>query len=522
MAISLSIQQEVRETSVIRTVVTVSGDTPVDNPTLLMSQPTQFNRLCSLLNIKPWEWNFHSVAVVSSTSVGLQQVHIFIIVLARKNATIDIEQTATQVFLSGGASGAVLVPGPIGATGPRGATGAPGPAGTSSGGGASFAKVCTPEDFDAVGDGVTDDQSAFDAAYSAILAGTYNALVLGAKSYFLSEGYTVQSGSSLIGWGEKSVITSDQNIDIVKTDGFNHTLMNFRVVGSDSGANQVGIRAASNFLTAYGITVQNTGSDGIIPMEGTGGDQSWTLQLWDQIKVICWNDETSLYGINVQANHVTMNNVRVEADSCIRLDPAYEGFQGNNVSMLPAVRAVLALGGGRFSGGSISAIGAIAVESGSTQSAEVEFDGMKFYAGDINLSSNPNTLLFSGCPIYIVESTIISLAASHHLWDACIAVAAATVRTRGPSSNSDLLYPSPVWHYRRISRVKMLSSSRMVGRRRQTFDLTVQPTNPPSMQQRTGSLILGPTLRLLQSGLPLTMQRALAVMATSRQQIMPL
>lgn len=76
-------------------------------------------------------------------------------------------------------------------------------------GDAAPAGTCTLEQFGAVGDGVTNDTAAWTAALDAVKAGTYGALLLGAKTY-LVDNYTwdggAGNGGAIIGQGPKSVL----------------------------------------------------------------------------------------------------------------------------------------------------------------------------------------------------------------------------------------------------------------------------------------------------------------------------
>jgi hypothetical protein len=73
--------------------------------------------------------------------------------------------------------------------------------------------ACTLEQFGAVGDGVTSDQAAFEAARAAIAAGTYGTLVLGAKRYLVSGTVSPTTspwpfGFAVIGQGPASVLVT--------------------------------------------------------------------------------------------------------------------------------------------------------------------------------------------------------------------------------------------------------------------------------------------------------------------------
>lgn len=71
------------------------------------------------------------------------------------------------------------------------------------------AGTCTPEQFGAVGDGVTNDTTDMHEGLDALKAGTYGAMILGAKTY-LMDNYTwdggAGNGGAIVGQGPKSVI----------------------------------------------------------------------------------------------------------------------------------------------------------------------------------------------------------------------------------------------------------------------------------------------------------------------------
>lgn len=129
MTTSVVVQRSVVGDQTVHAIVTLTTEAEVDNPTLLFTQPAIFNRLCSLLNIKPWEYDLLSSALTFAGSQGFVEVYTFYVILSIKGIDVDLEALASSVFLVGGASGTILIPGPVGPTGPAGATGATGPYG---------------------------------------------------------------------------------------------------------------------------------------------------------------------------------------------------------------------------------------------------------------------------------------------------------------------------------------------------------------------------------------------------------
>jgi len=127
-----------------------------------------------------------------------------------------------------------------------------------------IAGACTLEQFGAVGDGVTNDTTAFDAAQTALAAGTFSVLVLGAKTYLVNPTGLFPFGASVVGFGFASVLktTGSRAIflayDSDAADRAKSSLFtNFRMVGSSSGPLGAGVTVFQN-----GIEVGYLGNDG--------------------------------------------------------------------------------------------------------------------------------------------------------------------------------------------------------------------------------------------------------------------
>lgn len=116
------------------------------------------------------------------------------------------------------------------------------------GGGGTAAGACTLEQFGAVGDGVTDDQAAWDAAFVALTAGTYRTLLLGAKTYFLGSGGNklLPAGCSILGQGSATILKTSTNASVIKVVSAAKCLVgNFRIEGSGGSASQVGVQVGA-------------------------------------------------------------------------------------------------------------------------------------------------------------------------------------------------------------------------------------------------------------------------------------
>lgn len=135
MATSVNVLRQVSDDNVVRAVVFLSSDAPVDNPSVLLAQPSTFNRTCEQLSLKPWEWDLNSLILRSARQDGFRREYDFFVTLTRKGASVDPLLAGSAVMLTGGASGSLLISGPAGSTGPagptgpRGATGIIGPTG---------------------------------------------------------------------------------------------------------------------------------------------------------------------------------------------------------------------------------------------------------------------------------------------------------------------------------------------------------------------------------------------------------
>lgn len=105
--------------------------------------------------------------------------------------------------------------------------------------------ICTFEMFGAVGDGVTNDQSACAAAVAAVNAGTYRKILMSAKTFLVTTGlaFTV-AGASLTGMGSgDSVFTTTTSAPILTCTTANDAIIEgVGFTGNSTGALQGGIQ----------------------------------------------------------------------------------------------------------------------------------------------------------------------------------------------------------------------------------------------------------------------------------------
>lgn len=104
------------------------------------------------------------------------------------------------------------------------------------------ADVCTLEMFGAVGDGSTDDSTAIDAAETALTAGTYKTLRLGARTYLGTWDFTIPANCSVIGQGPGGTILKTTTDGPVFNVGGEDTLIaDLTILGNSTGSSQRGI-----------------------------------------------------------------------------------------------------------------------------------------------------------------------------------------------------------------------------------------------------------------------------------------
>lgn len=129
MTTSVNVLSQVSDDQVVRALVQVSSDSPVDNPALLLAEPATYNSLCLSLGLSPWEWDLNSLILKSVVAAGYRRVYDFFVTVMVKGSTVDPLTAGSAVMLVGGASGSALISGPAGSTGPAGPTGVAGPTG---------------------------------------------------------------------------------------------------------------------------------------------------------------------------------------------------------------------------------------------------------------------------------------------------------------------------------------------------------------------------------------------------------
>lgn len=108
----------------------------------------------------------------------------------------------------------------------------------------SYLRRICPEDFGAKGDGVTNDAAAFIAMFAqiaaAVLVGHSQIAELGQKNYLVNPGASiaVQAGTTVVGGGNKSLVTTTANLSLFTVTGDNVYLGRFAVTGNGVGGAQ--------------------------------------------------------------------------------------------------------------------------------------------------------------------------------------------------------------------------------------------------------------------------------------------
>lgn len=103
--------------------------------------------------------------------------------------------------------------------------------------------VVTLEGFGAVGNGTADDSAAMTAAIAAISGG--GTIQLGAGStYNIGTGapYTLPANSSIVGFGDTSVLKTASNTSVLIALNAACNLLNFKIIGNGGTASQVGVQ----------------------------------------------------------------------------------------------------------------------------------------------------------------------------------------------------------------------------------------------------------------------------------------
>lgn len=110
----------------------------------------------------------------------------------------------------------------------------------------------TPEDYGAIGNGTTNDNTAIQNAINAA-SQVKKAILFSNKTYSVT-GLVISDSITMIGMGYKTILATSSNTPIVSITGSYNNIKNIHFKGNSTGSNQNGISAVGNSsLTAYRI-----------------------------------------------------------------------------------------------------------------------------------------------------------------------------------------------------------------------------------------------------------------------------
>lgn len=258
----------------------------------------------------------------------------------------------------------------------------------------------TPEDYGAIGDGVTNDYQALqDGANSGF------PFFIPEKTYLTNSPIIIDSGTFILGAGFNSVIKTNSNITVLSIQGNNNTLQNFRIEGNYSGANQTGVSIIGNVslsLHRYsnilnGLYIRKMFKSGIYNQYGVGLGSSLHYGQIYAINIVADSCGTGYY-LDQQAEYNTFSNcVAFSCGTGLRIRG------GNN----------------NWVGGSITDnVTGVYLESGTNDGHGV-ISGTKINHNTTSIN-NQGTVLgftFTGCMIYSGGMTHVN--STDVLFDAC-------------------------------------------------------------------------------------------------------
>ena len=160
--------------------------------------------------------------------------------------------------------------------------------------------VISLEQYGAVGDGTTNDNSAWTAALAALTGATgsgNHTLQLGSnRTYLVNSGGVLPAGCSIIGYGDTSVLKTNSDNSLIRIGGQNCTLLNFKMLGNGVGAAQIAVAnkdlgggSGYQFFKMRGCTIDNFAYCGVMFYIPSGDGTSHGVQVSDCIVRNCAN-----------------------------------------------------------------------------------------------------------------------------------------------------------------------------------------------------------------------------------------
>jgi hypothetical protein len=271
--------------------------------------------------------------------------------------------------------------------------------------------ACTLEQFGAVGDNATDDAAALNAALAAIAAGTYRALVLGAKTYYVPGLHTVPTGCIIQGQGDASVLrtTTDTTTLRCAVDALDITLRDFQMLGSSAGTSQHAVEVGRDGIAGTGVsrfrainlTIRNFGGYGLAFSRGpqSNADLYYGPQINNCRIRACAKGIVCTQG--AEYGKVTNTDIRDCTEQGVWVGAGNWSYTGCNITANAAnVRLVAGTNDthGQFVSCNInhpSGAFNIVVDAGITQGHT--FVGCHIYEGDWSIGASTCVLNFVGC-----------------------------------------------------------------------------------------------------------------------------
>jgi hypothetical protein len=287
----------------------------------------------------------------------------------------------------------------------------------------AVAGTCTLEQFGAIGDGVTSDQAAFALARTALAAGTYGALLLGAKTYLVTgcdSSNPWPMGAAVIGQGGSSILKTATNgqvfllkdgdaADRARTSLFAH----FRVEGSGAGADQNAIESGylgsdgTSRLKVIGVTAQSMGGRGFSVYAGQTIGAGPALigcraiscgtgfYAADQCSMLACEAVSCTTGLNVASGNVVWDGNITGCTTGIVLTAG--GNDGHGIIRGQINHNTTALNAGALANG-------------------MTFAGCHIYEGNLTFAANTGLIEFDGC---VIDGSTFSLTNSLVKFSAC-------------------------------------------------------------------------------------------------------
>ena len=279
----------------------------------------------------------------------------------------------------------------------------------SSGGDTTDIPFVSPENFGAVGDGVTNDAPAITAA---IASG--QPVYFSKKNYRVNSTINIPDNTQILGSGQGSIISTVANIAIFTLTGNNSSISNLTFQGNDTGAIQDGINAVGNAgLTVYRISnrisncyFNDLGRSGIYVQDMVGNPSSLHQGAIYAINCVANSCANGFYLASRGEYNTFANCVALSCTNGVRLIGGNNNFVGGQiVDCTSGVRIETGTndGHGVMSGVKINHNNTNVISIGLVQG--YLFSDCMLYAGNVTISTSVG-LRFEACEFSTVVFTI--------------------------------------------------------------------------------------------------------------------